>query len=155
MKVTLLLADSAQEVGNKLYILGGGWSIITPGAPFSIAGKIEVPWNEGSSEHTFRLELLDMDGHPVGVEEQIDDENGDGSPEPKPLAIEGTFATGIPAGVKPGTPLDAVFAINLSGVPLEPGKRYEWRLSIDDRTEDGWYLAFNTRPTTPPTALAA
>lgn len=156
MKVTLLLADSAQEVGNKLYILGGGWTNITPGSPFAIAGKIEVPWNEGSSEHAFRLELLDVDGHSVRVPQIVgegaDDED---APEGQPVGIEGTFATGIPAGIKPGTPLDAVFAINVAGLPLKPGRRYEWRLSIDGRTEDDWYLAFNTRPTAPPTALAA
>ena len=27
MKTTLLLCDYAQEVGGKLYVLGGGWSI--------------------------------------------------------------------------------------------------------------------------------
>ena len=75
--------------------------------------------------------------------------------EPQPIAIEGGFATGIPAGIKPGTPLDAVFAINIAGLLLEPGKRYEWRLSIDGRTEDDWYLAFNTRPASGPTAIAA
>jgi hypothetical protein len=72
------------------------------------------------------------------------------------MAFEGTFGTGIPAGIKLGTPLDATFAISVApGMPLEPGKRYEWRLSIDGRTEDDWYLAFHTRPTTPPNTLAA
>jgi hypothetical protein len=39
-------------------------------------------------------------------------------------------------------------------VPLDAGKRYEWRLSIDGQTEDDWYVAFNTRPESP-AALAA
>ena len=30
MKVTMMLADSAQVAGGKLYILGGGWSITGP-----------------------------------------------------------------------------------------------------------------------------
>ena len=145
MKVTLLLADSAQEVGGKLYILGGGWSNIAPGAPFAIAGKIEVPWNLGAEEHEFRLELLDIDGHPVMVE--VVQEDAEGEPRSEPIALGGKFATGIPAGIKPGTPLDGAFAINLGpGMPLEPGKRYEWRLSIDGQTEDDWCLAFNVRP---------
>ena len=34
MDVTMLLCDAAQESGGKLYILGGGWSIIrTPNTP--------------------------------------------------------------------------------------------------------------------------
>jgi hypothetical protein len=28
MKLTMLLADAAEAVNGKLYILGGGWSII-------------------------------------------------------------------------------------------------------------------------------
>lgn len=52
--------------------------------------------------------------------------------------------------------LDAVYAISFpNGLPLEPGKRCEWRLTIDGRTEDDWSLAFNTRPKSPPTTLAA
>ena len=43
-----MLADSAQAVGGKLYILGGGWSRSAGAAPFAIAAKIEVPWDEAS-----------------------------------------------------------------------------------------------------------
>ena len=44
--MTLMLADSAQEVGGKLYILGGGWSVTGPVVPPSaVAIKIDVPWD--------------------------------------------------------------------------------------------------------------
>ena len=34
----MLLADSAQEVNGKLYVLGGGWSVINSGpGMFSVA----------------------------------------------------------------------------------------------------------------------
>src|SRR5213594_576499 len=60
MKVTMLLADSAQAVNGKLYILGGGWSIIGPDpAATAIAIKIDVPWDLANRSHTFRLALLD------------------------------------------------------------------------------------------------
>ena len=36
MKITLLLCDHAQEVGGKLYVLGGGWSIYR-GTPVTMA----------------------------------------------------------------------------------------------------------------------
>jgi hypothetical protein len=147
MKVTLMLADYAQAVDGKLNIIGGGWSVITPGAPFGIACKIEVPWNRATEEHSFRLELLDIDGHPVCVEHPE-------AEEPTPIMLDGTFSTGIPAGIKAGTPLDAVFAVPFVIVPLDAGKRYEWRLSIDGQTEDDWYVAFKTRPESP-AALAA
>ena len=44
MKVTMLLADAAQAVNGKLYILGGGWSVAGPDpTPMAIALKMEVP----------------------------------------------------------------------------------------------------------------
>lgn len=143
MKVTLLLADAAQSVGGKLYILGGGWSTITAGAPFAIAAKIEVPWHQATDEHTMRLELVDADGQPVcGTDEA-------------PVVIEGTFCTGIPPGITAGTPLDANLAVSIPpGLPLEAGRRYEWRLTIDGQTDEDWHVAFSTRPI-PPAALAA
>ena len=98
-----------------------------------------MPWNQAADNHTFRLDLLDIDGHPV----LSDNDEG----EQQPIFVEGGFATGIPAGHTPGLPLDGTFAISFPhGLPLAPGQRYEWRLTIDGRTEDGWYLGFNTRP---------
>ena len=41
------------------------------------------------------------------------------------------FEVGRPAGIKPGTPLELPLAVNSGPLPLEPGGRYEWRLSID------------------------
>jgi hypothetical protein len=153
VKVTLLLADSAQAVGGKLYILGGGWSVIDAGAPFGIAMKVEVPWNLATDEHTLKLELLTVDGEPVYL--PMESAGSDGE-EPNAIVFEDKFATGIPPGVKPGTPLDGVFALNVIGLPLEPASRYEWRLSIDGHSEDDWYVAFSTRPLqAPPQSLAA
>jgi hypothetical protein len=134
VKVTLMLADAAQAVGGKLYVLGGGWSNIYGAAPFAIAIKIEVPWSRASESHDFRLELLDADGHPVELPQE------DGSTQP--LVIEGQVSTGIAPGVKAGTPMDAVLAISLGPLPLDVG-RYEWRLTIDGDTQDDWRLAFN------------
>jgi hypothetical protein len=43
VKLTLMLADSAQAVDNKLFILGGGWTLLGPvPGPTAIAILIEV-----------------------------------------------------------------------------------------------------------------
>jgi hypothetical protein len=47
--------------------------------------------------------------------------------------------------VKPGTPMDAPFAINLGPLMIPPGGRYEWRLEINGETDEDWRLAFTTR----------
>jgi Family of unknown function (DUF6941) len=105
----------------------------------AIALKVDVPWDQANSRHRWRLELVDSDGQPVllGEEEQQ-----------TPVAIEQEFEIGRPAGVKPGTALDFVLAINIQPLPLEPGKQYAWQLTIDGDGHDDWRLPFSMRPAT-------
>jgi hypothetical protein len=139
VKVTMMLADAAQAVEGKLYILGGGWSITGPEpTPSAIAAYIQVPWDRTNVQHEFRLELIDADGDPVSLE------GPDG--EVQPVTIEGAFEVGRPVGVRPGTPIDVPLALNIGPLGLPPGGRYEWRLAIDGETDDDWRLAFSTRP---------
>ena len=139
MKVTILLADAAQAAEGKLYVLGGGWSITGPEpSPMALAVKIEVPWDQANHPHVCRLELLDSDGQPVEAETPIGEE--------QPIFFEANFEVGRPAGVKPGTPIDLPLAVNIPPVRLDAGGRYEWRMSIDGRTEPDWRVAFSTCP---------
>jgi hypothetical protein len=136
MKVTMMIADAAQAVGGKLYILGGGWSITGPEpAPSALAMKIEVPWTEANRPHAIRLALVDADGQPVIA--------GD-----KALEITAELEVGRPAGLPAGTPLDASLVFNLPPLPLAGGRRYVWRvwrLAIDGEARDDWSVAFMTR----------
>lgn len=137
MKATLLLCDSVQAVGGKLYILGGGWSIAGP-APITmgLAVKIEVPWNQANQRHKLKIELVDDDGQPVALP----------APEgKKPIVIEADFEVGRPPGLTPGTPLDSVLAINMQSLPIPPARRYEWRMSIDGHPDEAWRVSFTTR----------
>jgi hypothetical protein len=138
MKVTLLLADAAHAVDNKLYILGGGWSVTGPDpVPFAIAMKVEVPWDRTNERHSWILRLLDADGRPVSVE------TGQGG---RPVEISGEFEVGRPPGIPPGTPIDLSLAINSGPIPIPPGGRYVWRLAIDDEQNNDWEVGFTTRP---------
>lgn len=138
MKVTILLADFAEVVGGKLYVMGGGWSVIGPApTPSAIALKIEVPWTKANQKHSLQLELLDSDYRPI----QVPTPDGDA-----PVVLSGDFEVGRPAGVPAGVPLDVLFAFKLGPLPLSPGTRYVWRLSIDGSTDDTWQAAFSTRP---------
>lgn len=141
MKVTILLADAAQAVGGKLYILGGGWSITGPDpVPMAIAIKIEVPWNDANTLHRLQLALLDEDGQSVMVPTPTGEQ---------PVEIPATFEVGRPTGLQPGTPLDVVLALNLGPFSLRPGSRYVWRCSINDNSEEDWQVSFSTRPPKP------
>src|SRR5215218_6494058 len=141
MRVTMMLADAAQAVDGKLYILGGGWSVTGPQpAPSAAALYIQVPWDQTNMKHSFRLELLDSDGEGVTME---------GPDAGEAITVSGEFEVGRPAGVKPGIPIDIPLAINIGPLALEPGERYEWRLAIDERTDDDWRLPFSTRAGSP------
>jgi hypothetical protein len=150
LKVTMMLADHAQAVGGKLYISGGDWSITGPDpTPGAIAMDVKVPWDEREHEHELVLDLLDADSQPVLV------------PTPlgvQPLRMEAKLALDseqFKPAVKPGTPLDVPFAINYGAVPLAPGGRYEWRLSVNGHADDDWRLPFTTRTVAPADSEAA
>jgi hypothetical protein len=133
----LMLADAGQEVGGKLYILGGGWSVTGPApSPHAIILKVDIPWTDANTRHHFRLALRNEDGEPVFVP---------GPEGEQPLMLEGDFEAGRPAGLPPGTDLDFSLVANVPPLPLPPGQRFEWRLWIDDETEDDWNRTFLTR----------
>lgn len=86
----MMLADTAQEVGGKLYILGGGWSVTGPEVgPMALAIKIDVPWNSANQRHKFDVMLLGEDGQPpemLGPEGQV----------PGEVRFSGDFEVGRP-----------------------------------------------------------
>jgi len=138
VKVTMMLADAAQAAEGKLYILGGGWSVTgpTPG-PSASALFIPVPSDRTNVEHRFRFDLVASDGNPVELETDAGAEEA--------VTFEGSFEVGRPPGVKPGTSIDVPLAINVGPLPLPPGGRYEWRLSINQESHEDWRLPFSTR----------
>jgi hypothetical protein len=120
IRVTLLLADAAEAIGGKLYILGGAWNIGGPaGQPIAmaVAINITVPWNETNQRHKFRAVLVSEDGEAVT--------NAEG----QAIEVVGDFDVGRPAGIKPGTSFNAPLAIRLSPVLAAGG--YRWEVSID------------------------
>ncbi len=133
VRVTMMLADSAQVAERKLYVLGGGLTVIGPRPqPLGVAIRIEVPWDRANLPHEWRLELLDEDGHPVMVKDQA-------------LAVAGRFEAGRPAGLKPGTPLSVPLAITFPTLPVRPGGSYTWQLTIDGAAHEDWRQSFHVR----------
>lgn len=99
----IILADAASVVGNKLYLLGGGWDRLVVNTPLpvrqpcAIAVSFRVPWAETNARHQFSLEVQDEDGNPL-------------------LRAGGHFEVGRPAGAPAGQPQRFQFAIT---APLE------------------------------------
>src|SRR4029450_3913731 len=109
--------------------LGGGWSVTGPEpSPSAIVLKIAVPWDQANKSHHLVLSLIDTDGNPLPASAPAGQQ--------QPFRIEADFEAGRPAGIAPGTPLDVPVALNLGPIPLMPGGRYVWVLSIDGQPEE-------------------
>ncbi len=133
-RAIILMADAVQVTDGKLFILGGGLGVIGPRPQhISIAARIGVPWDQANVKHEWGVALNDEDGHPVTI--------GD-----KPVGLNGKFEAGRPAGVAPGSELWVPLGINFGALPLERGRRFTWRLSINGDTSDQWIATFSVRP---------
>lgn len=125
-KLTVLLCDSAQAVGGKLYILGAGWSrifLIQGPVIMALAVVVAVPWLRANEPLQLRIRLLDESNQPVTLTGQ-----------PGPLEIQGNLEVGRPPGLPRGTPLDVSFAIPLQ-LALEPGI-YVWETAVVGHVTD-------------------
>lgn len=133
-----MLADHAAVADGKLFISGAGWTQIGPQpSPFALALIIEVPWSEANRRHKWSLVLQGEDGLSVHL------------PAPggeTPVAIEGEFEVGRPPGLREGGPLEMPLAVNVGPLPLEPGRRYQWRLFVNNDTREYWVRGFTVRP---------
>lgn len=138
MRAQLLLADYAQVAEGKLNVIGAGWTFTGPGpSTFALGLLLEVPWDATTSEHEVMLRLVDEDGGPV-----LD-------PTDSPIIVLTSFQLGPPSGMPAGVAQSVPLAVNFPGLLLPPGGRFEWVLSIDGDTEEGWTVAFATREAVP------
>lgn len=95
----LILADHADVVGDKLYLVGGGWDsiVIQPQAQnqhlLSFAAAFRVPWSETNRRHHFEIEIQDEDANQLAK-------------------VGGYFEVGRPVGISPGHAQRFQMAIN-------------------------------------------
>ena len=86
----LILADGAQVSGDKLYVLGGGWTIVWARDfpvthPASLGIGMMVDWQETNQKHSIEVVLMSGDGEILG----------------EPL-VKGDFEVGRPPGIPQG-----------------------------------------------------
>lgn len=120
----LLLADAAEVINGKLYLMGGGWTNCTPPAgadyPYerltASVVTIRIGYQETNEEHKFALEFRDADERPLGAR------------------VDGGFTVGRGPDLVPGMSQVVQFA---GAVPLRlpaPGA-YTLVLMLDGREE--------------------
>ncbi len=103
----LILADRAESINGKLYLMGGVWDqigVIDFSKPvvFSIALGILIPWNATNLDHKLRVQLLDEDGNQL-------------------FSVDGGFKVGRPPQLPQGASQHNVLAITVSAVLPKPG----------------------------------
>jgi hypothetical protein len=129
VEAILLLANSAEATPTgTVSALGIGWSVISaPTPPTAIVILIKVPWDRTNVKHQLRLRLTDADGSDVMMPQPP-------TGEAVPLEVLAEFEVGRPPGLPHGTDIDQAMALNIgAGLPLVPGRSYQWRLDIDER----------------------
>lgn len=103
----LILADRAEAINGKLYMMGGAWDAIGlralgDVASFTAAVGIVVPWHATNMEHHVTLRLEDADGKAL-------------------TSTRVGFATGRPATLPDGAQQRVTFALPLNIVFPAPG----------------------------------
>jgi hypothetical protein len=113
----LILADAAQVQGDKLYLLGGGWSLIwAKDFPVqhhvAVAAGILVPWMDTNQRHRFKVSVRAEDGKALGE-------------------VGGEFEQGRPAGLPAGITQRVMLTVNMN-IRLEAPVEATADLWLDD-----------------------
>jgi hypothetical protein len=115
----LILADAAQAVGGKLYMLGGGWEVLTVTSPlparhpFAIALGLKVPWNETNQRHNVTIQIEDEDGKDAAT-------------------LRGQLEIGRPAGLPQGSSQRVVLAMN-GALTVEKAGQFVVSARVEDQ----------------------
>ena len=116
----LLLAEHAEAINNKHYIMGGGlFRIAGPEFPLvqpslSVAAAIDIPYEDTVEQHSIAIDIVDGDERSV---------------LPQPFSTK--FETGRPPGMRHGDSQVAMMVINFANVQFSSEGRYWVKLEID------------------------
>ena len=127
MRSKIFLSDSAEVREGLLFVLGGGWNQVGPAPqPFTIAGLLEVDWDEANTRHVIEFAIDDEDGNPLMVPSAMG---------PQPFRLTHHFEIGRPPGAARGTSFNVPVAIPLPAIPWTPGHHYVLivRINTDER----------------------
>ena len=114
----LILADAAQVVSNKLYMIGGGWDVLTVNSgfpadhPMAVAASFTVPWSDTNQKHSTDIEIFDEDRNAVMAN------------------VTAEFEVGRAPGIPPGLAQRTQLAVTL-GLRIEHAGQYTIRSRVN------------------------
>jgi hypothetical protein len=114
-----MVADAAQVVDGKLYVLGGGWERLSVQQlpvtrTIEIATRVVVAWTETNRKLTFQLQLVSEDGETLI----------------NPAATP-TVTVGRPAHLREGSDQAVPLVLKVSGVAIKDPGRYVFVLTYE------------------------
>jgi hypothetical protein len=133
----LIVADRAEAINGKLYLMGGAWDqlyVVDFDQPvqFSLAIGVIVPWASTNQEHPLRVAVENEDGTVIQPDMQI------------------RVNMGRPPGARPGQPFRALIAVQGAWRLPGPGT-YRIQATVDDaRSRRTVFHAIAARPGTQP-----
>jgi hypothetical protein len=134
----LIVADRAEAVNGKLYMIGGAWdrlglSTIPGQAVFDVAVGVLVDYHETNVQHRFELALEDEDNKVVLG------------------PIAGQFEVGRPPGMKAAQAQRFIVVVR-GPFPIPRTGAFLWILALDGRREQGtkFWVDKVAAPTLPP-----
>ncbi len=149
MRAAIVLGDFAETdaTSGKVHIIGAGWSMTGPApGPHAVVAFIQVPADrveEGPIPVTLRL--IDRAGQVVEVP---------GPAGMQRLEITGQVEMQVPEDWDHSTPLQIAFAVNLMGIPLQPGQSYAWTIEVEEKELTSTEFQVRSVPATQPVRAA-
>jgi hypothetical protein len=131
--ITAFLADSAESVNGKLYVLGAGWDqLVVSSLPavqqrVAVGVLVQVGWNDTETEHDVTLRLETEDGNPVVLARDVP-----GTPPGTAVAAIGhRFTTGRGMLVRAGDDQTHPVTFTINDLLLERTGGYSWVIEVD------------------------
>lgn len=131
--ITAFLADSAESVNGKLYVLGAGWDqLVVSSLPavqkrVAVGVLVRVGWNDTGSEHDVTLRLETEDGDAVALARNVP-----GTPAGTAVAAIGhRFTTGRGESVRAGDDQTHPVTFTINDLLLEGVGGYSWVIEVD------------------------
>jgi hypothetical protein len=125
------LADSAEALNGKLYLMGGGWDNInvmdlSRSVPLAIACGVTVPWTSTDDDHRLTLRITSEDGTDVIP------------------TLQANFKTGRPPSMRRGYPAHVPFAIKAE-ILFPAAATYILTAAVDDQADSTRRLPFHVQ----------